>query len=255
MLKRIRGVAVLGPLALVACGRGGSVAVKADTLQYAVKHVTKSDGECRSTDSLKTPSPCVKLDITWPELSDATPGGEAARQFIRRLASASFRDGADKGSPDSVAAEALAGHAEMRQKHAGYNVPWTMERQVTVACNEPGRFGVKVYSNQFTGGLHAASATRYANFDTRTGKRWNVAELVPAGQERGFKEKMLHALQKDRTVEQIKVDIDSFPMPTSVLACGDSVLVHYDLLNLGPHRMTDKVLTVKRDSLKGVIQP
>jgi len=250
-----RAAALLLPAVLAACGRPGARGGSPDTLSYAVREVAKAEGECRSTDSVKTSSPCVKLDIRWPELSDRTPAGDAARQFIRRLASASFRDGSDKGSPDSVAAEALAGHAEMQAKHAGYSVPWTLEREVTVACNEPGRFGVKVYTNQFTGGSHAASATRYANFDTRTAKRWGPAELLVPGQEHAFKEAMIKVLQRDRAVAQVKVDVDSFPMPASVLACGDSLLLQYDVVTIGPHRLMDKVLTVRRDSLRGLVQP
>ena len=255
MRRFSRGAVLLLPLVLAACGRDGARGTTPDTLRYAVQHVAKSEGECRSTDSLKTPSPCVKVDISWPDLSDRTPVADAARQFIRRLASASFRDGSEKASPDSVAAEAVAGHAEMRTKHAGYSVPWSLEREVSVACNESGRFGVKVYTNQFTGGSHAASATRYANFDTRTGKRRGPAELLVPGQERGFKEAMLKVLQRDRAAAQVKLDVDSFPMPASVLACGDSLLVQYDVLTVGPHRLIDKVLSVKRDSLRGLVQP
>jgi len=44
-------------------------------------------------------------------------------------------------------------------------------------------------------------------------------------------------------------------MPASVLACGDSLLVQYDVLTVGPHRLIDKVLSVKRDSLRGLVQP
>jgi hypothetical protein len=134
-------------------------------------------------------------------------------------------------------------------------VPWTAERKVTVACNEPGHFGLEVYSNQFTGGQHAAAATRFTNFDTKTGKRWGLAELLIPGQERAFKEATLAAYQKTKNVPQLKMPLDSFPEPTSVLACGDSLVLQYDLVAMGPHTMIGSTVAVKRAALKGVVQP
>lgn len=254
MSKALRGLALLAPVALVACGRGGALASAPDSLRYEMRHVEKSDGECRATDSLRTPSPCVKIAIDWPELADSNGTAGEAQRYIRRLAAASFKNGEDKGSPDSVIAEVLAGHAEMKTKHGGYDVPWTAERKVTVACNEPGRFGVKVFTNQFTGGTHAASATRFLNFDTKTGKRWGLPELVVPGQERALKEALLAAFQKGKSVP-VKVSLDSFPEPASVLACGDSLVMQFDLVLMGPHQTVGNAVVVKRADLKGIVQP
>jgi hypothetical protein len=48
------------------------------------------------------------------------------------------------------------------------------------------------------------------------------------------------------------MNLDSFPMPASMLVCGDSLLVQYDAIVIGPHQMMDKVLRVRRDSVKGL---
>ena len=255
MCNALRALALLAPVALAACGNGNGVAAAPDSLRYTVQSVAKSDGECRSTDSTHTPSPCVKVSITWPQLADSTGGPGEAERFIHRLASASFKNGDDRGSPDSVAVEAIAGHREMRAKHPKYDVPWTAERQISVACNERGHFGVKVYTHQFTGGLHAMSATRFANFDTKTGKHWGLKELIAAGQERAFKESTLAAYQRIRNLPPIKIDPDSFAEPSSVLACGDSLVLQYDLVILGPHRLVANSFAVKRADLKGIVQP
>jgi hypothetical protein len=254
MSKALRGLALLAPVALVACGKGGVFASTPDSLRYEMRSVEKSDGECRSTDSLRTPSPCVKVAISWPQLADSTGSAGEAQRFIRRLAAASFKNGADKGSPDSVVAEVLAGHTEMKTKHGTYDEPWTTERQITVACNEPGRLGVKVYTNQFTGGSHAASATRYTNFDTKTGKRSGLPELVIPGKELALKEAMLSAFQKTKRVP-VKIPLDSFPEPASVLACGDSLVMQYDLVLMGPHQMIGNAIVVKRTDLEGIVRP
>ena len=255
MYKALCGLVLLAPVALAACGKGVGIAGAPDSLRYTVRSVEKSDGECRSTDSSHTPAPCVKVSITWPQLADSAGGAGEAQRFVRRLASASFRNGDDKGSPDSVAAEAIAAHQEMRTKHSAYDVPWTAERQITVACNEPGHFGVKVYTHQFTGGLHAMSATRFANFDMQTGKHWGLKDLIVAGQEHEFKEATLAAYRKTRKLPQIKIDVDSFPEPASVLACGDSVVLQYEMLTMGPHRLMGSSFAVKRADLKGIVQP
>jgi hypothetical protein len=254
MSKALRGLALLAPVALAACGKGGVFASAPDSLRYEMRSVEKSDGECRSTDSLHTPSPCVKVAISWPQLADSTGTIGEVQRFIRRLASASFKNGDDKGSPDSVVAEVLAGHAEMKTKHGTYDVPWTTERQITVACNEPGRLGVKVYTNQFTGGSHAASATRFMNVDTKTGKRWGLTELVVPGKEVALKEAMLSAFQKTKSVP-VKIPLDSFPEPASVLACGDSLVMQYDLVLMGPHQMIGNAIVVKRADLEGIVRP
>lgn len=253
MSKALRSLALLAPVALAACGKGGVFASTPDTLRYEMRNVDKSDGECRATDSLRTPSPCVKVAISWPQLADTTGTAVEAQGFIRRLAAASFKNGEDKGSPDSVIAEVLAGHAEMKTKHGAYDVPWTTERQITVACNEPGRFAVKVYTSQFTGGSHAASATRFMNFDTKTGKRWGLPDLVIPGQERALKEAMLAAFQKTKSVP-VKVSLDSFPEPASVLACGDSLVMQYDLVLMGPHQIIGNGIAVKRTDLEGIVR-
>jgi len=254
MSKALRDLALFAPVALVACGKGGVFASTSDTLRYEMRNVEKADGECRSADSLRTPAPCVKVVISWPQLADSTGTAGEAQRFIRRLAAASFKNGDDKGSPDSVVAEVLAGHAEMKTKHGAYDVPWTTERRITVACNEPGRLGVKVYTNQFTGGTHPASATRFTNFDTKTGKRWGLPELVIPGKELALKEAMLSALQKTKRVP-VKIPLDSFPAPASVLACGDSLVMQYDLVLMGPHQVIGNALVVKRADLAGIVRP
>jgi hypothetical protein len=258
MVKAPRGLLLLAPLALAACGGSGALGTKPDTLRYAMRNVAKSDGECRSADSLRTPAPCVSFDVSWPEVTDSTPAALAARQFIDRLAAASFHDGADRGSADSAAAEGIAAHADMRTKHAGYDVPWLMHREITVACNRPGTFAVRVHTNQFTGGTHGSEATRFWSFDTRTGKRLGLADLVAKGQERAFKESMVAVVEKrERRPEtpQLKLDVDSFPMPASLLACGDSLFVQYDVLKFGPHQKANEIVAVKRDSIKGLATP
>jgi hypothetical protein len=257
MFKALRSLALLAPVALAACGGGGVFAGTPDSLAYTMQTIEKTDGECRSADSTRTPVPCVTLAIAWPQLADTAGVHGEVQRFVRRLAAASFKNGDDKGSPDSVAAEALAGHAEMRTKHPGYDVPWIAERRITVACNEPGRFGVKVVSNQSTGGLHPASATRFANFDTKTGKRLGLPELVAAGQERAFKESLVAIVERQQRspeTPQLELDVDSFPMPASMLVCGDSLFAQFDVLQFGPHSRADRIVAVKRTDLKGVTQ-
>ena len=259
MPKHLRGAAVLAPLVLAACGSSGLLGGGApDTLAYAMKDASQQAGECRSADSARTPVPCVQVNLIWPDITDTSRGARAAKGFVERVARASFTNGNDATSTDSVVAEVVALHAMMTKSHKdGYKVGWLAERKVSVACNEPGRFGVKVFSNQFMGGSHATSATRYANFDTRTGERVELQDLVVKGKERAMKEAAIavYAKRKDVTsVGDVKISPDSFPEPKSALVCGDSLLLQYDVLALGPHRMIGSEIAVPRTALKGILR-
>jgi uncharacterized protein YhfF len=107
------------------------------------------------------------------------------------------------------------------------------------------------------GGSHPTSATRYANFDTRTGERVELQDLVVEGKERAMKEAAIavYAKRKDVTsVGDVKISPDSFPEPKSALVCGDSLLLQYDVLALGPHRMIGSEIAVPRTALKGILR-
>src|SRR4051812_46595814 len=88
MYRALCALALLAPVALAACGKRVGPASAPDSLRYTVRSVEKSDGECRSTDSTRAPSPCVKVSITWPQLADSTGGPGEAERFVHRLASA-----------------------------------------------------------------------------------------------------------------------------------------------------------------------
>jgi hypothetical protein len=259
MPKHLRGAAVLAPLVLAACGSSGLGGGSApDTLAYAMKDASRGTGECRSADSARTPVPCVQVNLIWPDISDTSRGAQAAKGFVERVVRSSFSNGNDATSTDSVVNEVVALHALMTKSHKdGYKVGWLAERKVTVACNERGRFGVKVFSNQFMGGSHPTSATRYATFDTRTGERLELDDLIAKGKERALKEAAIAAYAKRKdvaSVGEVKIGPDEFPEPKSALACGDSLLLQYDVVALGPHRMIGSEIVVPKTALKGVLR-
>jgi len=259
MPKHLRGAAVLAPLVLAACGSSGLGGGRApDTLAYAMKDASQGTGECRSADSARTPVPCVQVNLIWPDITDTSRGARAVKGFVERVVRSSFSNGNDATSTDSVVTEVTALHAMMTKSHKdGYKLGWLAERKVTVACNEPGRFGVKVFSNQFMGGSHPTSATRYANFDTRTGERIDLGDLVAKGKELALKEAALAAYAKRKdvaSVGEVNITPDNFPEPKSALACGDSLVLQYDVLALGPHRMIGSEIAVPKTALKGILR-
>ena len=247
-------------LVLAACGgRSGVLAGRApDTVAYSMKDASRSEGSCRSVDSAKTPMPCLQVTLQWPEVADSSAGVRPAKEFIERLVHSSFKNGQDAKTTDSVVTEISALRALMTQSHKqGYDVPWLAERKVTVACNEPGRFGIRLVSNQFLGGTHAMSATRYANFDTRTGKSVALEEVLAPGKMRALKEAAMAAYSRRQgvnSVADLKLEPDSFPAPRSVLACGDSLVLQYDVLAFGPHRSIDVEIAVDKASAAGLLR-
>lgn len=259
MSKRIRGVAVLLSVIAAACGKSGPFAgPRPDTLHYAMKDASKGTGECRSTDSAKTPTPCVRVNLIWPEITDSTVGARMAKEFIARLIRSSFTNGNDVRTADSVVTEVVALHDMMTKSHKeGYDVPWLAERKVSVACNEPGRFGIRLFSNQFLGGTHATAATRYANFDTRTGQAFGLEQVVAKEKSRALKEAAMATYSKRQGVAgvaDLKLNPDSFPEPRSALVCGDSLVLQYDVLTFGPHRSIGTEIVVAKDALKGIVR-
>jgi hypothetical protein len=259
MPTHLRGAAFLAPFVLAACGSSGLGAGAApDTLAYAMKDASQHTGECRSADSTRAPVPCVQVNLIWPDITDTSRGGRAAKGFVERVVRSSFANGSDATSTDSVVTEVTALHAMMTKSHKdGYKVGWLAERKVTVACNERGRFGVKVFSNQFMGGSHPTSATRYANFDTRTGAGIGLEDVIVQGKERAMKEAAIaaYATRKDvGAVADVKISPDSFPEATSALICGDSLVLQYDVVALGPHRMIGSEIVVPTTALKGILR-
>jgi hypothetical protein len=254
----LKSSAPLALAALVACGTSSSSGPKPDTLRFAMKDASRQVGECRTSDSAKTPVPCVRVNLLWPEIADTGTGARAPKDFVERLVRSSFANGRDARSTDSVVSEIVTLHALMTRNHKqGYRVPWLAERKVTVACNEPGRFGIKVFSNQFMGGSHATSATRYANFDTRTGQPIGLADVIRPGKEAALKEAAMTAYAKRRdvgSVADVKLKPEEFPDARSALVCGDSLVLQYDVLALGPHRMIGSEISVSEDALKGIVR-
>jgi hypothetical protein len=262
MSKVLHGALAIPIILLAACDAAAPriAADPADTVAYAMQSVRDvSERECRTSVTDSTKVPCVKVDITWPELTGDSARVGQARQFIRRLVSASFEDGSDLGTPDSVRGYIASVYRLMQESHkGGYATPWLLERHVTVACNDPRSFGIRLVSRQNTGQPHTVAATRYANFDARTGAALGLADYLKDGKEPAFRRTAARAYQasKDQkgSLGSAKVNIDSFPMPETVLACGDSLVLQYDAILMGPHRVLDAAVVLRRDELKGLLR-
>lgn len=262
MSKVLHAALAIPTVLLAACGGAAprEAANPADTVAYAMRSVQDvSATRCRTSVTDSTMVPCVKVDITWPELAgDSARVGQAA-QFIRRLVSSSFENGADLGTPDSVRSYISTVYRMMQEAHkGGYATPWLLERHVTVACNDPRTFGIKVVSRQNTGQPHTVSATRYANFDATTGAALGITDYLKDGKEAAFRRTAAKAYQTAKDAQQslgsAKVDVDSFPMPQTVLACGDSLVLQYDAIQMGPHRVLDAAVVLRREELKGLLR-
>jgi hypothetical protein len=261
-MQRFLHAALAAPvLALAACGgdtpSARTPANPADTLAYTMRAVQKESGTCRASATDSTTVPCLKVDIAWPELEgDSARAGEA-RAFIHRLVAASFQNGTDLGTPDSVLGEMLTVHALMGTAHkGGYNTPWLLERKVDVVCNEPRALGIRVVSRQRTGGPHALTATRYAQFDAVTGAPLGLGDLVRKGKDDELRRAAAAAWkrqkQEQKALGTAKVNPDSFPMPRTAIACGDSLLLQYDVIQMGPHSVRDAQVVLGAEALKGL---
>jgi hypothetical protein len=214
-------------------------------------------GECRlpPPDST-TAAPCVTAVVRWPDIDPRDSVLADARSFLRRVASASFRTGDDLGSPDSAVRAVVGERAAMFKDHAGYDVAWKVERTVEVACNEPGRFGARISSSQRTIDPHEITRVRYTSFDTRTGAPIGLETLLMPGRDAAFRAATARAYEASRRGASgtVLVNPDSFPMPRSVLVCGDSLALQYDVIQLGPHRVMGAVFAIKRDVVGALLK-
>lgn len=254
----VRLAALLLPsLLLAACSRPPRAVDSADTVQYTMRESIKTVGDCRlpPPDST-TAAPCVAATVRWPDVDPRDSVLAEARKFLRRVASSSFRTGDDLGSPDS-AVQAVVGEREaMFKDHKGYNVAWKLARTVDVVCNEPGHFGVRITSTQRTIDPHEISRTRFAGFDTRTGAPIGLESLLRPGTQEQFRASTARAYEASRRGASgtVLVNPDSFPLPRSLLACGDSLVLQYDVIQLGPHRVMGAEFALKRDVVGALLK-
>ena len=253
-----RLVALLPPLLLLAaCSRPPRAVGGADTVQYTMREAARTEGTCRlPPPDTTTSAPCVSATVRWPEIDPRDSVLAEARSFLRRVASSSFRTGDDLGSPDS-AVQAVVGEREaMFKDHKSYDVAWKLLRTVEVACNEPGHFGVRITSTQRTIDPHEITRTRFAGFDTRTGAPIGLEALLLPGTEARFRATTARAYETSRrgASGQVLVNPDSFPAPRSVLACGDSLVLQYDVIQLGPHRVLGAEFAIKRDLVGALLK-
>lgn len=238
---------------------GGAAA--ADTAPWTARRVAREEGRCDDAARRGAPgaAPCTIVRISWPEIA-ATPHpalGDSARRFVREAALAPVADELPSPNAEAVAETFLAVRAEAARTDSTDVSGWLLEREVTVACNEPAVLSLRAHEVQYSGGAHGMQTVRLASFDARTGRRLTLADILgdsataTRAAERRFRE------QRDIRPGQPLADAgfvffenDRFALTENFHICGDTVTFRYDPYEIAPYALGPTELVVPVAALR-----
>ena len=266
-------------LALAACSAGdghaaaaGEVApaaapaaAPADTAPWTPREVSREQGDCgdsRPESRFAAPG-CTTVRIAWPEVA-ATPHpalGDSARAFVRDYTLAPVGDESPSTSAEAVAAAFLTIRNEAARTEPAEVGGWTLQRVVTVACNDAERLSLRAEETLYSGGAHGMQAARLVTFDARTGRRLRLADVAPdlahatAAAERRFRQQReIPAGQSLPDAGYVFFENDRFALTENFHRCGGTVTFRYDPYEIAPYALGATELVVPLGEL-GVSRP
>lgn len=171
MVKLLTVAAVFGML--VSCSHSsttGKAPEQNDSLNYESITMMQSIGNCD-----KDSNGCTYIEFNYPQFVNAKG---ALADTLNHIIAAAFGDAEKKiTSPDSVQQDFLATYAAFKKKQKNYNIPWNVQKSLTVLSQNPKWLTLVYDENTYTGGAHPNSYKLYSVLEKSTGRKMVLTDF------------------------------------------------------------------------------
>lgn len=222
-------------------GSSGDGSVVLDSIVF-----DKEYGDCAGE------NPCVRISTRTIQVkSGVTVVVQEAINHDLRLATASFLVvGEEKAADQPIADIGETIRKDFEENGKEFNMSWEYEVASTVALNAQHLLSVDVGGMTFTGGAHPNHANTLLFFDTRTGKRLTLADvLVPT-----YRPRLMQLIdQKLRQLYEIPAGIDltehgfmekNIEPTENFMLTSQGITLHYSPYEIAPYVMGHIVVEI-----------
>jgi hypothetical protein len=226
-------------LAVVSAGCFGRTPGPGDApprVDYVRRSFQSSLAGCADPES-GAPGSCVHIEIEYVDATRATAElSRAVADFVRATVLRPLTDAEPPPSLEALRDDLYESYRELQEERADYRVPWRLKRSVTVACNTEQVQGLVGTEQSFTGGARRIERVQYRSFDTRTGRRIGLEDLVAPEHQAELLDELTRRARaaRDAATGQsmwnraaAPPDAGAAAPPDDVLACPDTLTVRW----------------------------
>jgi hypothetical protein len=149
-------------------------------IQYTFKKYDKIFGNC---DSVKTG--CATVSLEYPEIKHAFNDAirDSLTKFIQDMLLDNYFHEQRTKSLDEMTELYFEDYKNTQTDFIGYNFPWEIKNTISVNYNAQSILSFQSEFYHFTGGAHGMTGVYFANFNSQTGKKLELTDLLIPGYE------------------------------------------------------------------------
>lgn len=217
-----------------------------------------------TADSTRDPEE-VSVAFSWPRFT-AAPGPAAVdslNAFVRGALVAPYVRSGAYASLDSLMDEFIADYRRYRHDFPHAPSGWYLKRTIEVVGDTASVVSLSLYEESFGGGAHPNAATRLLCFDSHSGRRLNLADLI-ATADRDSLERLAEA--EFRRVRQLAPEAplaaagfwfkgNRFRLNDNFAVTRRGLEFLYNDYEIGPHSLGPTRIELDWSALRGLIAP
>lgn len=228
-------------------------------------------GRVSSTDPLATklgrcsPTPCVTVSISaLPQLPSsilAQPRGIIEGETRKALYASLEVEGAEASRENVL--------RELEERYKEYDsvsdaeIDWSLSRKASVLFSNPSVTAIEVLNEGYLGGAHGFHERTLMTFDSKTGHRLGVTDIVDEASQRTLSRIVEAEFRRARSIrgEQSLQDAGFFVIPGQQLPLGENFAltdngleIQYNPYEIAPYAMGETRVRVPREAVEPLVK-
>lgn len=202
------------------------------------------------------PTGCLSVHLEYPRILAAPGGPEAAAaldRFVRvDLLAAAF--GQDEGTPEHLTTRLTGEMRSLLAENPDISRHWWVRQKIDVLHKDAQVFSLRCRTETYLAGERPLEELRLASFDSRTGARLRLEDLVDLdgdGRER-FLRRVEEQLRADREIPPDRTLAEAgfaqqdghLPLPTEFALAPEGLVLHWGLFVLGSEELGEVTVVV-----------
>lgn len=231
------------------CGSSPSAAEQSspeeDTLNYEMIYMVQSLDNCD-----KDSSGCTYIEFSFPQFRYVQkPLADSLELIINNA----FKNNEQQiTGPDSVQQYFLKEYANFKAEQKGYNIPWFIEKDLSVVNQNPKWITLQYTENSFTGGAHPNGYVWYKMLDKANGHQLLLTDFFdsPAIQKLTALGETLFKLEKGIAPNQTFDDAgywfanNRFLLNHNFFIHDEGITFYYNNYEVGPYVVGSTTITI-----------
>ncbi len=216
--------------------------------------VTKTYNNCDiNSDS------CAYLKFDYPivKMPSNLSVAKQLNDFINSELTQPLFGDAKYDSINELASQFFNEYKEMKKEFADYSLPWTLEKNIEIKLAGSKCVSITAMTFSFTGGAHPNTVFTYTSFDTQTGKRITIADLIDSIKINSFLQLAENTFREAKNISRGK-SLESagfwfnegFYLPENFIITASGLTIFYNTYEIAPYALGTTELNIQLEKLE-----